>query len=195
MQCWLQHTRNFRIQIHVANEPIVAQILDKHWILICKNIWFTFAAKFGDEMFAIFFAGFCAQFIANTKCSIDIPWAQATGFQCFSHDALYFILWWALQILQPKWQHFQLNVAIFHRICLQLKIALVKRDIKIHVFKVLTISYFRFESNNLDTRSGLWPWIFGATMANKIQASVALFVSKCVSIFDKVLALQMKPNI
>lgn len=56
----------------------------------------------------------------------------------------------------------------------------------------LTISYFRLASNNFDTLSGLCPCMFGATIASNIQASVALLVSKCVSIFDKVRALEKK---
>lgn len=42
----------------------------------------------------------------------------------------------------------------------------------------LTMSYFKLESNNFDTLSGLCPCIFGETIANNIQASVALFVSR-----------------
>lgn len=58
----------------------------------------------------------------------------------------------------------------------------------------LTMSYFKFCSNNLDTLSGLWPLMFAATIASRIQASVALFVSKCVSILANVFALKIGQN-
>lgn len=57
--------------------------------------------------------------------------------------------------------------------------------------RALTMSYFKLVRSNLEILSGLCPCMFGATMANKIQASVALLVSKCVSIFDSVLPLQI----
>lgn len=56
------------------------------------------------------------------------------------------------------------------------------------------MSYFKLLSSNLETLSGLCPCMFGATIANRIHASVALLVSKWVSIFDNVLALQIKTN-
>ena len=55
----------------------------------------------------------------------------------------------------------------------------------------LTMPYFKLVRSNFEILSGLCPCMFGATIANKIQASVALLVSKCVSIFDSVLALQI----
>lgn len=56
------------------------------------------------------------------------------------------------------------------------------------------MSYFKLASSNFETLSGLCPCMFGATIANKIHASVALLVSKCVSIFDSVLALQVNED-
>lgn len=56
----------------------------------------------------------------------------------------------------------------------------------------LTMSYFKLDRSNFETLSGLWPCIFGATIAKRIHASVALLVSKWVSIFESVLALQIQ---
>lgn len=62
------------------------------------------------------------------------------------------------------------------------------------IFQKFTMSYFKLAKRSFETLSGLWPLIFGATIAKRIHASVALFVSKCVSIFDNVRALKTGIN-